>query len=73
MTRHDIAAGLRLCRLSLWNRVEDDWRCFLDRAEGGGWLAEKDGGVDWLRCPKARVDRVACHQIIRTQSGGGQI
>jgi GNAT superfamily N-acetyltransferase len=45
MTRQDIDAGLRLCRLSLWNQVEDDWRCFLDPAEGGGWLAEKDGDV----------------------------
>jgi GNAT superfamily N-acetyltransferase len=44
MTRQDIAAGLRLCRLSQWNQVEDDWRCFLESA-GGGRLAEKDSEV----------------------------
>src|SRR5437016_1207025 len=53
MTLHDIAAGLRLCRLSLWNQVEEDWRCFLEPAEGGGWLAEQDseivGTVAFLR------------------------
>jgi len=45
MTREDIAAGLRLCRLSQWNQMADDWRCFLEWAEGGGWLAVKDGRV----------------------------
>jgi GNAT superfamily N-acetyltransferase len=45
MTPQDIAAGLRLCRLSLWNQVEEDWRCFLGPAGAGGWLAEKDGEV----------------------------
>ena len=45
MTAADIAAGLRLCRLSGWNQVEEDWRCFLEPAEGGGWLAEKDGEI----------------------------
>jgi GNAT superfamily N-acetyltransferase len=45
MTSEDIAAGLRLCRMSLWNQVEDDWRCFLDWAEAGGRLAENDGAV----------------------------
>lgn len=44
MTLQDIPAGLRLCRLSLWNQVEADWRCFFDSA-GGGWLAERDGEV----------------------------
>jgi GNAT superfamily N-acetyltransferase len=45
MTHEDISAGLRLCRLSFWNQVEDDWRCFLDSPGSGGWLAEKDGAV----------------------------
>jgi GNAT superfamily N-acetyltransferase len=45
MTCEDMAGGLRLCRLSLWNQVEDDWRCFLEWAEGGGRLVEKDGDV----------------------------
>ncbi len=31
MTRADLAAGLRLCRLSNWNQLEDDWLVFLDR------------------------------------------
>ncbi len=41
----DIAAGLRLCRLSGWNQVEEDWRAFLDSPGGGGWAAEMDGAV----------------------------
>jgi GNAT superfamily N-acetyltransferase len=41
----DIPAGLRLCRLSDWNQVEDDWRSFLDSPHGGGHLAETDGAV----------------------------
>ncbi|HLK62088.1 MAG TPA: GNAT family N-acetyltransferase [Bryobacteraceae bacterium] len=43
MTPRDIDAGLRLCRLSNWNQVEDDWRCFLNSPAGGGWLAESNG------------------------------
>jgi predicted N-acetyltransferase YhbS len=38
-------AGLRLCRLSSWNQMEDDWRIFLDTPGCGGRLAEKDGEV----------------------------
>jgi len=45
MTCDDISAGLRLCRLSLWNQVEDDWRYFLDSPGSGGWVAEKHGAV----------------------------
>ena len=45
MTPEDIGAGLHLCRLSQWNQVEDDWRCFLDSPHGGGRLAEKNGKV----------------------------
>jgi GNAT superfamily N-acetyltransferase len=45
MTRDDIPAGLRLCRLSQWNQLEDDWRCFLDSPQGAGWLTEKDGDI----------------------------
>jgi GNAT superfamily N-acetyltransferase len=37
MTHADIAAGLRLCRASNWNQLEDDWRIFLDH--GGGHVA----------------------------------
>ena len=45
MLKTDIDAGLRLCRASHWNQVEDDWKCFLDSRDGGGWVAEKDGAV----------------------------
>ena len=41
----DVGAGLRLCRLSAWNQVEDDWRFFLDSAGRGGWVAEQNGSV----------------------------
>ena len=53
MTHEDIDAGLRLCRLSSWNQVEDDWRCFLDSPDGGGRIIEKNnvavGTVTFLR------------------------
>ena len=45
MTPEDVAGGLRLCRLSQWNQLEEDWRCFLESPAGGGWLDEKDGAV----------------------------
>jgi GNAT superfamily N-acetyltransferase len=45
MRTEDIAAGLRLCRLSGWNQVEEDWRAFLESPGGGGWVAETDGAV----------------------------
>jgi len=43
MTHADIPAGLRLCRLSHWNQLEDDWRVFLDR--GGAFVAEDGGAI----------------------------
>ena len=50
MTHADIPAGLRLCRGSNWNQLEDDWRFFLDH--GGAALAiRRDdvvGSVAWL-------------------------
>lgn len=45
MTHDDISAGLRLCRLSSWNQVQDDWGYFVDSPDGGGLLAEKNGVV----------------------------
>lgn len=45
MTRGDIRAGLRLCRLSGWNQLEEDWATFLEFNPGGSRLAEKDGQV----------------------------
>jgi predicted N-acetyltransferase YhbS len=43
MNATDIPAGLRLCRLSRWNQLEEDWRAFLASPEGGGRIAEQDG------------------------------
>ena len=49
----DIPAGLRLCRASGWNQLDDDWRVFVTSPGGGGFLAEKDrravGSVTFLR------------------------
>ncbi len=50
MSHADLGEGLRLCRASNWNQLEDDWRFFLDH--GGASLAEQDGtvvgSVGWL-------------------------
>lgn len=43
MTHGDLADGLRLCRASNWNQLEDDWRFFLDH--GSASLAVQDGAV----------------------------
>jgi predicted N-acetyltransferase YhbS len=45
MTQQDIAAGLRLCRLSRWNQIESDWISFLELNPGGCRVAEKGGQV----------------------------
>jgi GNAT superfamily N-acetyltransferase len=45
MTAHDIPAALRLCRLSGWNQLEEDWQIFLRSSQNGCRLAEKDGEV----------------------------
>lgn len=45
MTTEDIAGGMRLCRESGWNQMEEDWRVFLDSPDGGGFLAEKEGRI----------------------------
>jgi len=39
----DVPSGLRLCRLSRWNQLEEDWGAFLASPDGGGWLAEREG------------------------------
>lgn len=39
MTRDDVQAGLRLCRLSHWNQVARDWDQFLRLAPGGATVA----------------------------------
>jgi predicted N-acetyltransferase YhbS len=45
MSLSDTGAGLRLCRLSAWNQLEDDWRFFLESPGSGGRLAERGGEV----------------------------
>ena len=41
----DIPAGLRLCRLSGWNQLEEDWQAFLASRDGGGRIAERGGAA----------------------------
>lgn len=43
MTPADIPAGLRLCRASNWNQLEDDWRFFLEH--GGAFVAAGNSGI----------------------------
>ena len=45
MAADDIAGGLRLCRASGWNQLEDDWHVFVDSPGSGGLLIERDGNV----------------------------
>lgn len=45
MTAEDIPAGLRLCRASGWNQLENDWSLFLELNPTGCRVAEKDGKV----------------------------
>jgi len=40
----DIAGGLRLCRASGWNQLEEDWRMFVE-PPSGAWLVEREGAV----------------------------
>ena len=45
MTLGDIPAGLRLCRASGWNQLEEDWRLFLRLNPAGARVAEKNAKV----------------------------
>jgi GNAT superfamily N-acetyltransferase len=45
MAAEDIAGGLRLCRASGWNQLEDDWHVFVDSPGSGGLLIERAGNV----------------------------
>lgn len=45
MTSHDIAAGLRLCRASGWNQLENDWRVFLEWEPAACRVAERGGKI----------------------------
>ena len=45
MTPVDIPAGLRLCRASRWNQLEEDWLVFLKPGSAGCRVAEKLGEV----------------------------
>jgi len=45
MGPRDIVGGLRLCRASGWNQVEDDWQLFLTLRPDGCRVAEGNGEV----------------------------
>jgi GNAT superfamily N-acetyltransferase len=45
MTTADIPGGLRLCRASGWNQLEEDWRLFVESPGSGALLVERDGSV----------------------------
>src|SRR6185369_2653967 len=45
MTGEDIAGGLRLCRASGWNQLEEDWRLFVNSSGSGGLLIERAGQI----------------------------
>ena len=45
MTTEDIAGGLRLCRASGWNQLEEDWRLFVESSGSGGLLIERAGKI----------------------------
>ena len=45
LTSEDIADGLRLCRLSNWNQLEEDWRYFIEPPGIGGRVFEREGRV----------------------------
>ena len=45
MTSSDIAAGLRLCRASGWNQLEQDWRVFLEWEPAACLIEEREGSV----------------------------
>ena len=45
MTMEDIPGGLRLCRASGWNQLEEDWRLFIDSPGSGGLLIARAGNV----------------------------
>jgi GNAT superfamily N-acetyltransferase len=45
MTLDDVPAGLRLCRLSGWNQVEEDWLAFLRLSPDACRVVESDGAI----------------------------
>ncbi len=45
MTVDDIATGVRLCRLSHWNQMEEDWATFLELSPNGCRVIEIDRTV----------------------------
>ncbi len=45
MTLADLPEGMRLKAEAGWNQVEADWRRFLDMADGGAFVAEREGRV----------------------------
>ena len=45
MTLDDVPSGLRLCRLSGWNQVDEDWIAFLRLGPDACRVVESDGAV----------------------------
>ncbi len=45
MNQSDVPAGLRLCRASGWNQIEEDWSLVLQLSPAGCRVAEQDGKV----------------------------
>lgn len=45
MNRDDVPAALRLCRLSGWNQLQQDWAVFLELSPNDCRVAEKDGRI----------------------------
>ncbi|MGH9697486.1 MAG: GNAT family N-acetyltransferase [Bryobacteraceae bacterium] len=45
MTLDDVPAGLRLCRLSGWNQVREDWLAFLRLSPDGCRVVESNGAI----------------------------
>jgi ribosomal protein S18 acetylase RimI-like enzyme len=45
MTLDDVPAGLRLCRLSGWNQVEEDWTAFLRLSPDACRIVENNGAI----------------------------
>jgi GNAT superfamily N-acetyltransferase len=45
MTLDDVPAGLRLCRLSGWNQIEEDWLTFLRLGPDACRVIESDGAI----------------------------
>ncbi|AMY08618.1 putative acetyltransferase involved in intracellular survival [Luteitalea pratensis] len=67
MTRDDVDAGLRLCRLSHWNQLARDWEQFLRLTPDGATVATDEAGV--VIGSVATVRYAAAHRETETMTG----